>query len=342
MKLMQLTQLLWYYRNVQLAQQILGVEFANPTVLASGIMGITASSWRLVAQNGAGGITTKSLWLKEHRGHRNPTIISTEHWTLNAVGVPDAGPEKAQEEIGSFMKKKPVPLIANIIAESVENFGKTAEAILPLKPDFLEVNISCPNVEDEFGKPFACSVPAAAAVTKAVKAVSGKTPVFIKLSPNVDSIAAIAIACADAGADGFTVINTVGPGMAIDLRSRMPILANKVGGLSGPGIKPIAVRCVADVYSATKGKLPIIGTGGIYTGEDAIEIMLAGASLVGIGTAVGDRGIDVFTKVCDEMQLWCTNEGVDAISSLVGGMHQELSRRNTPTRAPLSRSRKTC
>ena len=258
------------------------------------------------------------------------------------MGVPDAGPEKAREEIGSFMKGDPacpepgrrVPLIANIIAESVENFSATAESILPLKPDFLEVNISCPNVEDEFGKPFACSAPAAAAVTKAVKKVSGKTPVFIKLSPNVDSIAAIAIACAEAGADGFTVINTVGPGMAIDLRSRMPILANKVGGLSGPGIKPIAVKCVADVYSATKGKLPIIGTGGIYTGEDAIEIMLAGASLVGVGTAVGVRGVDVFAKICDEMQLWCTNEGVDEISSLVGGMHQELSRRNAPTRKP--------
>lgn len=309
---------------MNLAQKILGVTFKNPTVLASGIMGITASSWRYAAQHGAGAITTKSLWLREHRGHPNPTIIATEHWTLNAVGVPDAGPEKAREEIGAFLKKKPVPLIANIIAESVENFARTAQEILPLKPDFLEVNISCPNVEDEFGKPFACSAPDAARVTKAVKAVSGKTPVFIKLSPNVESIAAVAIACAEAGADGFTVINTVGPGMAIDLRSRMPILANKVGGLSGPGIKPIAVKCIADVYAGTEGKLPIIGTGGVYTGEDAIELMLAGASLIGVGTAVGDRGINVFQAICDEMQYWCTNEGVDKVSDLVGGMHRRL------------------
>lgn len=312
------------YPPMNLAQKILGVTFKNPTVLASGIMGITASSWRYAAEHGAGAITTKSLWLREHRGHPNPTIISTEHWTLNAVGVPDAGPEKAREEIGAFLKKKPVPLIANIIAESVENFALTAQEILPLKPDFLEVNISCPNVEDEFGKPFACSASDAARVTKAVKAVSGKTPVFIKLSPNVDSIAAVAVACAEAGADGFTVINTVGPGMAIDLRSRMPILANKVGGLSGPGIKPIAVKCVADVYAGTEGKLPIIGTGGVYTGEDAIELMFAGASLIGVGTAVGDRGIDVFRVICDEMQFWCTNEGVDTVSDLVGGMHRRL------------------
>ena len=308
---------------MNLSQKILGVTFPNPTVLASGILGITASSWNFVAENGAGGITTKSLWLREHKGHPNPTIIATEHWMLNAVGVPDAGPEKAREEIGSYNRKKPVPLIANIIAESVENFAKTAEEILPLKPDFLEVNISCPNVEDEFGKPFACSAPDAAAVTKAVKAVAKKTPVFIKLSPNVDSIKVIALACAEAGADGFTVINTVGPGMAIDLRSRRPILANKVGGLSGHAIKPLAIRCVADVFSATDGKLPIIGTGGIYTGEDAIEIMIAGASLVGIGTAVGDRGVDVFRKVCEEMQLWCTNEGVQNVSELIGSMQKK-------------------
>jgi dihydroorotate dehydrogenase (NAD+) catalytic subunit len=316
---------------MNLSQKVLGVTFKNPTVLASGIWGITASGWKEVARHGAGAVTTKSLWLKEHKGHRNPTIIATEHWTLNAVGVPDAGPEKAKEEITAFNQEKSVPLIANIIAETIDNYGATTEAILPLKPDALEVNISCPNIEDEFGRPFACSAPDAAAVTKAVKSVSKKTPVFIKLSPNVDNIGAIASACADAGADGFTVINTVGPGMAIDLKSRMPILANKVGGLSGPGIKPIAVKCVADVYAATGGALPIIGTGGIYTGEDAIEIMLAGATLVGIGTAVADRGADVFAKVCDEIQLWCTNKGIDSIGDLVGGMHRELAIRGSTT-----------
>lgn len=323
---------------MNLSQKILGTTFKNPTVLASGIWGITAASWREAARNGAGAVTTKSLWLKEHKGHRNPTIISTDYWTLNAVGVPDAGPEKAKEEITDFNKDKSVPLIANIIAETIENYGLTAEAILAFKPDFLEVNISCPNIEDEFGRPFACSAPDAAAVTKAVKAVSKKTPVFIKLSPNVENIGAIARACAKEGADGFTVINTVGPGMAIDLRSRMPILANRVGGMSGRAIKPIAVKCIADVYSATDGKLPIIGTGGVYTGEDAIELMLAGASLIGIGTALGDRGADVFAKVCDEIQLWCTNEGINKVSDLIGGMHQELASRKIKTSSDLSLS----
>ncbi|MDD4628142.1 MAG: dihydroorotate dehydrogenase [Candidatus Peribacteraceae bacterium] len=313
---------------MNLAQTILGIHFSNPTVLASGIWGITASGWRRVAANGAGAVTTKSLWLHEHRGHPNPTIISTEHWTLNAVGVPDAGIEKARQEIGDYMKDKPVPLIANVIAESIGDYGKVSAEVLKLKPDFLEVNISCPNVEDEFGRPFACSVADASAVTEAVKRVSGKTPVFIKLSPNVDNIGAIAAACAEKGADGFTVINTVGPGMAIDLKSRMPILANKVGGMSGPAIKPIAVRCIADVYKATEGKLPIIGTGGIMTGEDAIEFLLAGASLIGIGTAIAYRGDGVFKLVCEEMKAWCQNEGVKNISELVGGMHTALRRSN--------------
>lgn len=313
---------------MNLSQTVLGITFENPTVLASGIWGITASGWKEVARNGAGGVTTKSLWCKEHKGHNNPTIIETEHWMLNAVGLPDAGPEKANEEISSYMQDHPVPLIANIVAGQVEDFAKAAEAIKPLKPDAFEVNISCPNVEDEFGKPFACSAPDAAAVTKAVRSVLGSDyPMFVKLSPNVDNIGAIAKACLAEGADGFTVINTVGPGMAIDLRSRMPILANKVGGLSGPAIKPIAVKCIADVYKATGGKCPIIGTGGVYTGEDAIEMMLAGATLIGIGTAVSRRGGDVFQKVCDEIQYWCTNEGVDDISELIGGMHAELASR---------------
>ena len=311
--------------EMNLTQTIHGVEFKNPTVLASGIWGITASSWREVARNGAGGATTKSLWLEEHKGHPSPTVIETEHWTLNAVGLPDAGVEKAKEEIGEYNKDKPIPLIANITGGSKDDFQNVAAAIAELKPDFFEVNISCPNVEDEFGRPFACSEADAGAVAEAVKKVSGDIPVFVKLSPNVENIGKIALACAEKGADGFTAINTIGPGMAIDVRSRMPILANKVGGLSGPAIRPIAVKCIADVYSATDGKLPIIGTGGVYTGEHALELMLAGASLVGIGTAVGARGGDIFQKVADEMNEFCEEEGIKEISEMVGGMHKAIA-----------------
>jgi dihydroorotate dehydrogenase (NAD+) catalytic subunit len=309
---------------MNLSQTVLGVSFPNPTVLASGILGITASSWRLVAKSGAGAITTKSLWPAEHKGNPNPTIISTEHWMLNAVGVPDAGPEKAREEIGEFLKDHPVPLIANIIGLSAKEFAAIAGAIAALKPDFIEVNLSTPTFLNLRGKLFAEDTSEAAAILKAVKKEIGSIPMLAKLTPNVLNIGEIAKACVAAGADGITAINTAGPGMAIDLRSRMPILAVHKGGLSGPALKPIAVRCVAEIYEATGGKVPVIGTGGVYTGEDVIEMMLAGASLVGIGTAVGERGVDVFSKVRDEMQLWCTNEGVENISDLVGAMHTEL------------------
>ncbi|TSC58413.1 MAG: Dihydroorotate dehydrogenase [Candidatus Peregrinibacteria bacterium Greene0416_19] len=309
---------------MNLSHSVLGVTFDNPTVLASGIMGITAASWRLVAENGAGGITTKSLWPQEHQGNRNPVIISTEHWTLNAVGVPDAGPEKAREEIGDYLKEHPTPLIANIIGLSADEFAAIAGMIAPLKPDFIEVNLSTPTFLKLRGKLFAEDESESAAILKAVKKEIGGIPLFAKLTPNVPAIGEIAKACVDAGADGITAINTVGPGMAIDLRSRMPILSTHKGGLSGPALKTIAVRCVAEIYESTAGKVPIIGTGGVYTGEDAIEMMLAGATLVGIGTAVGERGIDVFKKVCDEMQLWCTNEGVWDVKDLIGGMHKEL------------------
>ncbi len=315
---------------MNLAQTILGVRFENPTVLASGIMGITASSWRLVASHGAGGITTKSLWPVPHQGNPNPTIISTDHWCLNAVGVPDAGPSKAKEEISAFLKDKPVPLIANVIGLSADEFAWITHEIAALKPDFFEVNLSTPTFWKLRGKLFSEDPSEAAEIIEAVKKEAKGIPVFAKLTPNVSKIEVIANACAEAGADGFCAINTVGPGMAIDLRSRVPILAAKKGGVSGPGIKPIAVRCIADIYEATEGKLPIIGTGGVYTGEDAIELMLAGASLIGIGTAVGDRGLNVFKHVCDEIQMWCTNEGVWDIKDLIGGMHKEMKRRATP------------
>jgi dihydroorotate dehydrogenase (NAD+) catalytic subunit len=312
---------------VNLAQTLLGICFENPTVLASGIWGITASSWREVARSGAGAVTTKSLWPAEHQGNPNPIIISTEHWTLNAVGVPDAGPEKAKEEIAAYMEEHPVPLIANIIGLSAGEFAAIASVVADLKVDAIEVNLSTPTFLKLRGKLFAEDAAEVRDIVSAVKREARKIPVFVKLTPNVANIGEIAVACVEAGADGITAINTVGPGMAIDLRSRMPILAAQKGGLSGPGIKPIAVRCIAEIYEATEGKVPIIGTGGVSTGEDALELILAGASLVGIGTAVADRGAEVFRKVCEEMAAWCEEEGVESIAEITGGMQRELAKR---------------
>jgi dihydroorotate dehydrogenase (NAD+) catalytic subunit len=293
-----------------------GVEFRNPTVLASGVLGVTASSLKNVVRNGAGGVTTKSIWLHEHPGHKGPTMFGTEHYFMNAVGLSDAGIEKAiNETFPEYNKNKLAPVIASIVGAKIEDLGDLAKRVSDCNPDIIEVNISCPNIEDKFGKPFACSVVDAAMVTKAVRAKT-KKPLIIKLSPNVMNIGEIAKACADAGADGFCAVNTVGPGMAVDIDLRMPILANRVGGLSGPAIKPIAVKAVYDVYKATK--MPIIGTGGVMTGEDAIEMMMVGARLVGMGTMVYFRGIEGFGKVVKEMDDWCKKNGVKNISEIIG------------------------
>jgi len=303
-----------------------GVKFRNPTVLASGVLGVTAASLRNVVKNGAGGVTTKSIWLEEHVGHKNPTMFGTEHYFMNAVGLSDGGFEKAKEEtFPEYLKDKPAPIIANIVAAKIEDFGELAEKISSLNPDIIEVNISCPNVEDEFGKPFACSLVDAASVTKAVKEAVAITkevdeethkPIIIKLSPNVPNIGEIAKACADSGADGFCAVNTLGPGLAIDIDLRRPILSNKVGGISGPAIKPFAVKCVSDIYKATG--LPIIGTGGILTGEDAIEIMMAGARLVGMGTMVYYREVEGFGLVAKEIEEWCDKNGVKNLEEIIG------------------------
>lgn len=307
-----------------LSTEFCGVKFKNPLVLASGILGITASSWKNAVKHGAGGITTKSLWLHEHKGHKNPVIIANEHYMLNAVGVPDAGVEKAREEIGKFLGWKAAPLIANIIAGTVHDFGETAEEIAKIKPDILEINISCPNVEDEFGKPFACVAADAARVTKEVKTrlqkMRLKIPVCVKLSPNVEDITEIARAVVDAGADGLTVMNSVGPGMAINIETRSPVLSNKVGGLTGPALKPLAVKYIYDIHKAMP-KTPIIGTGGVLTGSDAIEMMMAGATLVGVGTGIYYRGIGIFKKITEEIQKWCKENKVKRIKDIIGAAH---------------------
>ncbi|MEK9132209.1 MAG: dihydroorotate dehydrogenase [Patescibacteria group bacterium] len=309
---------------MDLSVKFCGVKFKNPLVLASGILGITAASWRNVVANGAGGITTKSLWLNEHKGHKNPVMIGFDTYMLNAVGVPDAGIEKSREEIPEYLKKKPAPLIASITAGTISDFGKVAEAIARLKPDILEINISCPNVQHELGKPFACVPHDAAGVTTEVKkclhAAKIKIPITVKLSPNVENIVSIAKAVVDAGADGLTMINTAGPGMAINIETRKPILTNKVGGISGPFLKPLAVKMIFDVRKALPST-PVIGVGGILTGADAIEMMMAGATLVGIGTGVYFRGVEVFKKCTDEMAKWCAANGVKKISDIINAAH---------------------
>lgn len=307
-----------------LSVEFCGVRFQNPIVLASGVLGVTGDSMAQVIRNGAGGVTSKSLWAQPHTGHPNPTIIAKEEWMMNAVGLPDAGPEKAKEELERYRAACDAPFIANIVGGTMQDYVDIATKVAPLGADVIEVNISCPNVEDEFGKPMACSTAKSSEVTRLVKealdANGGEgIPVVVKLSPNVEDIVSIANSVLDAGADGVTAINTYGPALAIDIETAQPILANKVGGLSGPAIKPLAIKHVFDIYKAKK--CPIIGTGGVTTGADAIEMLMAGATLVGVGSAVFYRGQDVFGKIAKEMNDWCDAHGVKNLSDLIGKAH---------------------
>lgn len=306
---------------MSLSQTVFGISFDNPLLTAAGKWAWTADQCRQAVEGGAGGITTKSFSTLTRKGHPEPTVHHTEHYTLNAVGLPSEGFEAVEEDLGPFITHRPVPVIVSLFGESTERFAEAAEAFAALGADAFELNISCPNVQDEHGRPFSYDPHAAAAAVKAAKEAAPGVRMFAKLSANTPDIAQVALACAGAGIDGFTLINTLGPGMAIDLAKRSPVLSNRSGGVSGAAIKPVAVRCVADVYAATDGKLPIIGAGGVSTGEDAIELIMAGASLVAVGTAVLTDGYGVFLRITSEMKQWCEREGVVSVASLTGVIH---------------------
>jgi dihydroorotate dehydrogenase (NAD+) catalytic subunit len=307
---------------MNLSTNFLGIKMPNPLVLASGILGVSGANLAAVCRDGCGAAVTKSIWLKFHAGHPNPTVLHLGNGNLiNAVGLPHGGIEEARIEIENFRKLSKSPLFASIAASRIEEYVNTVEAVVKLKPDLIELNISCPNVEDEFGKPFACDVIQAGEVTKLAKAKCGGIPLAVKLSPNVANIAQIAKAVEAAGADAIVAINTVGPGMVIDIETAQPILANRVGGLSGPAIKPIAVKAVFDIYKAVK--IPIIGVGGISSGADAIEIMQAGATLVGVGSATVNGGSKVFGKIVKEMEAWCKAHKIKNISEVIGLAHKQ-------------------
>jgi len=297
-----------------LSLELCGVALKNPTILSSGILGTSPQILKLVEKNGAGAVTTKSIGLTKREGHPGPILTEVAGGFLNAVGLSNPGLEKGVEEIREARQILHIPLIASIFAFSLSDFEKVAMGINEASPDMIEVNISCPNVESEHGKPFSTDPVMAAEVAKIVKE-NVDVPVIIKLSPNVADIKEIAKAV-ERHCDCISAINTVGPGMSIDLETRMPILSNKSGGLSGPAVKPIAIRCVYEISRAVK--VPVIGIGGVTTGEDAVEMMMAGASAVGVGTGVYYRGVEVFSKINQEILEFVHARGIKSVKELVG------------------------
>ncbi len=291
-------------------------------ILPSGIaQEIPADHLRAISA-GAGGITTKSLTIEPREGNPLPRVAKYQEGFLNSVGLRGPGIEKGKGLIKELLASSPVPVLVSVFATNVRDFVRFASELCPLGPHFLELNLSCPNVEDDMGKALGLGVESASAAVAGVKNVAGKVPILAKLSPNIANIAAVAVACEQAGADGIVAINTVGPGMLIDIARKKPILGAKRGGISGPAIRPIAVRCVYDIFEAVK--IPIIGMGGVTTWQDTVEMMMAGATLVGVGSAVYLKGYGVYGEIKQGLNEYMEKEGIKRIQELVGAAHGKV------------------
>jgi dihydroorotate dehydrogenase (NAD+) catalytic subunit len=293
-----------------------GMQLRNPLILASGIWGTSAALLRRAAVNGAGAVTTKSCSLEPRDGHPNPVTIEWEHGLINAIGLSNPGviEEVALlKEARQVLEPLGVPVIASIFGGTVDEFTQVAANVAIAQPHMVEVNISCPNVGHEFGMPFAADADAAAEVTSAVRRSVGEIPISVKLSPNVPDIVRIAEVVVEAGADAITAINTM-PGLVVDAEAGTPVLSNKMGGISGPALKPIALRCVYAL--AQKLTVPIIGTGGVTTGRDAVEMLTVGASAVGIGSAVYLRGPQAFSLILGELKSWMAGNDFHSLTAV--------------------------
>lgn len=292
---------------------ITGLELKNPTMLAAGILGTTGASLLRVARSGAGAVVTKSIGPAPDAGHPNPSMVETECGFLNALGLPNPGYHHYHEEL-MIAKKGEVPVIVSIFGADAQEFVGVALGLSDAA-DAIELNLSCPHA-DRYGAAVGIYPSTVREIASAVKEVVD-IPVWAKLTPNVTDITEIGLAAQEGGADAIVAINTV-RAMAIDIESGFPILGNRFGGLSGSAIKPIAIKCVYDLYGALD--IPIIGVGGISCWQDAVEMMMAGASAVQIGSAV-HTGLSVFTEITDGIRGYCRMHSYE-VEGICGMAHK--------------------
>jgi dihydroorotate dehydrogenase (NAD+) catalytic subunit len=303
---------------VDLSVRLAGTKLKNPVIPASGTFGYGREFGELYDLNLLGGFVCKGTTAAPRSGNPQPRIAETPGGMLNAVGLQNPGLDAViAEELPNMARLFQGPLMVNVGGFSLEEYAENCRKLDSCEQvGILEVNISCPNVHKGGGN-FGDCPESAAAVTRAVRAAT-KKPVFMKLSPNVSDIASVAAACADAGADGICLINTL-LGMRIDLKTRRPVLANRTGGLSGPAVFPIALRMVWDVYETVS--IPIIGCGGISSAEDVCEMMLAGAAAVEVGAA-NLRDPFACKDILEELPGVCEQLGVTRIAELTGDAHR--------------------
>ena len=302
-------------KKPDLTVEIAGIKMRNPVMTASGTFGYGEEYSSYLNLERLGAIVTKGLSLSPKAGNPMPRIVETPGGMLNAIGLQNVGIEAFIENKIPFLRTVDTPVIVNFFGNTEDEYAEMAERLDKI-PEVagLEMNISCPNVK-QGGIAFGSKPDNAYSVVKAVRESTIK-PVIVKLSPNVTDIVEMAHACAEAEADGLSLINTL-TGMAIDLQKRKPVLANITGGLSGPAIKPIALRMVWQVSRAVD--LPIIGIGGIGTATDALEFMLAGASAVQVGTA-NFISPGIAEKIVHDMERYLVENRISAVRELVGAL----------------------
>ena len=296
--------------------ELCGIKMKNPTMLAAGILGSTAASLNWVARSGAGAVVTKSFGLNPNKGYANPTTVEVTGGVINAIGLSNPGVENFKFELEKLDKS--VPAIASIYGANPEEFSQIATSVEGLA-DALELNVSCPHAMGGCGAAIGQDPKLTEEIVRSVKK-SVKIPVFVKLTPNVTDIVEIANHAEDAGADALTMINSLGPGMRIDIETGTPILKNRFGGLSGPAIKPIAIRCVYDVFDSVD--IPIIGVGGIRDYMDVLEFLYAGASCIQIGTSIMYEGVDIFERILNGLERFLDEKGYGSVDEVVGIAHR--------------------
>lgn len=301
---------------VSLQMRIADMILDPPIILASGVLGQTAESLSASSKHGFGAVVTKSIGMEPRVGHPNPTMVELDYGLLNAMGLPNQGIDAFSGELHSLlMLNEDLPVITSIFASNEQQFTELARIMEKNGASALELNLSCPHAKG-YGAALGTDPEMAGSIVLSV-CESVKIPVFAKLPP-VDNISAIALAVQGAGASGVVVINTI-KAMSIDVETEKPFLGNKVGGYSGPAVKPVGVRCVWEVYEEVD--IPVIGCGGITTGKDAVEYMLAGASAVQVGSAIYYRGKDAPYYISSEIIEILDAKGVNSLEEIIGSAH---------------------
>lgn len=287
--------------------------FRNPLFLASGFLDESAASMLRAWSNGAGGVVTKSIGSQPRLGHPNPTLVAVRGGYLNAMGLPNPGIDAYVHEVEAAIEGG-ATVVGSIFGATEQEFADLTGRMDQAGVSAIELNVSCPHAKG-VGTDIGCNPKLLESVTRAARGAT-KKPLWVKLSPNVVSVADMARIAVDAGADVLVCVNTL-KSIAIDAETRTPLLGNRVGGFSGPGLKPIALRAVWDVAQAVE--VPVVGVGGIMDAKDVVEFLLAGASAVQLGSVLIEKDAPVFAQMAKDLAHWMEARGVARLSDLVGG-----------------------